>query len=121
MAVLTSVALMMVFHTSASFGWLGLSTGTLIIEMSLEVLGLMLGSKGLKEKLQATGKKLICDGGYFGHSQQISTPNLHDSKQVKKFKSCALKRQEKFNGMTKNFDCLSGRFRHSVDQIENWF
>jgi hypothetical protein len=79
-------------------------------------------NKGLKEKLWAsTGKKGIGDGGYSGHSQQISTPNSHDSKQVKKFKSRALKRQEKFNGMTKNFDCLSGRFRHSVDRFKNCF
>jgi hypothetical protein len=75
-------------------------------------------NEGLKEKLRATGKKAIGDGGYSGHSQQISTPNSHDSKQVKKFKSRALKRQEKFNGMTKNFDCLSGRFRHSVDRFK---
>jgi hypothetical protein len=78
-------------------------------------------NEGLKEKLWATGKKGIGDGGYSGHSQQISTPNLHDSKQVKKFKSRELKRQEKFNGMTKNFDCLSGRFRHSVDRFKNCF
>ncbi len=78
-------------------------------------------NKGLKEKLRANGKKAIGDGGYSGHSQQISTPNSRDSKQVKKFKSRALKRQEKFNGMTKNFDCLSGRFRHSVDRFKNCF
>jgi hypothetical protein len=78
-------------------------------------------NEGLEEKLRATGKKGIGDGGYSGHSQQISTPNSHDSKQVKKFKSRALKRPEKFNGMTKNFDCLSGRFRHSVDRFKNCF
>ncbi len=37
-------------------------------------------NEGLKEKLRATGKKAIGDGGYSGHSQQISTPNSHDSK-----------------------------------------
>jgi hypothetical protein len=78
-------------------------------------------NKGLKQKLWATGKKVIGDGGYSGHSRQISIPNSHDSKQLKKFKSRALKRQEKFNGMTKNSDCLSGRFRHSVDQFKNCF
>jgi hypothetical protein len=40
---------------------------------------------------------------------------------VFKFKSCALKRHEKFNGLTKNFDCLSGRFRHIVDRFKNCF
>jgi hypothetical protein len=77
--------------------------------------------KGLKKKLRATGKKAIVDGGYSGHTQQISTPNRNDSKQVQKFKGRALKRQEKFNGMTKNFYCLSGRFRHSAERFENCF
>jgi hypothetical protein len=80
-------------------------------------------NKGLKQKLQAIGpgKKAIGDSGYTGHSQHISTPNSHDSRNVKKFKGRALLRQEKFNGMTKNFDCLSGRFRHSADRFENCF
>lgn len=77
--------------------------------------------KGLKAKLQACGKKAIGDGGYSGHTQQMSTPNSHDSKQVFKFKSRALKRHEKFNGMLKTFDCLSGRFRHGVDRFKNCF
>jgi hypothetical protein len=77
--------------------------------------------KGLKKKLRNTGKKAIGDGGYSGHPKQISTPNSHDSKAVFKFKSRALKRHEKFNGLTKNFDCLSGRFRHSVDRFKNCF
>jgi hypothetical protein len=77
--------------------------------------------KGLKAKLKACGKKGIGDGGYAGHPEQISTPNSHDSKQVFKFKSRALKRHEKFNGLTKNFDCLNGRFRHSVDRFKNCF
>jgi hypothetical protein len=77
--------------------------------------------KGLKAKLTATGKKGIGDGGYNGHIDQISTPNSHDSDAVKMFKGRALKRQEKFNGFTKNFDCLSGRFRHSVARFKNCF
>jgi hypothetical protein len=77
--------------------------------------------KGLKAKLMATGKKAIGDGGYSGHSHEISTPNSHDSKAVFKFKSRALKRHEKFNGLTKNFDCLDGRFRHCVDRFKNCF
>jgi hypothetical protein len=78
-------------------------------------------NEGLEQKLRATGKKVIGDGGYKGHTEFISTPNRHNSKQVAKFKSRALKRQEKFNGMTKNCDCLSGRFRHSVDPFANCF
>jgi hypothetical protein len=77
--------------------------------------------KGLKAKLRATGKMAIGDGGYSGHPYQISTPNWHDSKKCNKFKSRALKRHERFNGLTKAFDCLSGRFRHSVDRFKNCF
>jgi hypothetical protein len=77
--------------------------------------------EGLKAKLKATGKKGIGDGGYRGHPSELSTPNSHDSKEANKFKSRALKRHEKFNGLTKIFDCLSGRFRHSVDRFKNCF
>ena len=69
----------------------------------------------------ATGKKGSGDGGYHGHPNELSTPNSHDSKEVNTFKGRALKRQEKFNGKTKNFDSLSGRFRHSVDRFKNCF
>jgi hypothetical protein len=79
-------------------------------------------NRGLKAKLKAIGKKGIADGGYTGHPNQLSTPNnRHDATPVKKFKSRALKRHETFNGLTKFFDCLSGRFRHSVDRFKNCF
>jgi hypothetical protein len=77
--------------------------------------------KGLKQKLRETGKKGIGDGGYGGHTAQLSHLNSHDSKEVKTFKGRALKRHERFNGYTKVFDCLSGRFRHSVDRFANCF
>jgi hypothetical protein len=77
--------------------------------------------EGLKAKLRATGKMAIGDGGYCGHPYQISTPNSHESKQCAKFKSRALKRHERFNGLTKAFDCLSGRFRHCVPRFKNCF
>jgi hypothetical protein len=51
--------------------------------------------KGLKKKLIATKKKGIGDGGYGGHPGELSTPNSHDSKEAKKFKSRALKRHGK--------------------------
>lgn len=76
-------------------------------------------NKGLKDKLTEGGKMAIADGGYPGHPNVLSTPNHHDSKSVKLFKSRALKRHEKFNGMIKHFDCLKGRFRHSVDRFES--
>ena len=40
-----------------------------------------------------------------------------DSYGVKKFKSRALKQHKDFNGMTKTFKILSGRFRHGVGKI----
>jgi len=76
---------------------------------------------GLGELLKRLEKRGIADGGYQGHPKVLSTPNKHDSKEVKKFKSRALKRHESFNGLTKNFDCLSGRFRHSVSRFGTCF
>jgi hypothetical protein len=75
--------------------------------------------KGLHDRLVALEKKAIGDGGYSGHHATISTPNAHDSYGVKRFTSRALKRHETFNGHTKVFDCLSGRFRHSVPRFAN--
>jgi len=76
---------------------------------------------GLRELLTSIGKRGIADGGYPGYPRLLSTPNSLDSKEVKKFKSRALKRHETFNGMTKRFNCLSGRFRHSVDRFGTCF
>jgi DDE superfamily endonuclease len=76
---------------------------------------------GLKLKLAECGKKAIGDRGYTGHHEQVSTYNAHDSRNVKKFKSRALKRHETFNFMTKRFKCLDGRFRHGVDRFATCF
>jgi hypothetical protein len=57
--------------------------------------------KGLKQKLRRAGKMAIGDGGYAGHLYQCRTPNNHNPKPLKKFKSRALKRHEQFNGLTK--------------------
>ena len=77
--------------------------------------------KGLRIKLQETGKSAIADGGYGRFPTLLSTPNSHDSKEIRRFKSRALKRHEKFNGMTKTFDCLSGRFRHGEERFKTCF
>lgn len=77
--------------------------------------------KGLKDRLRTIKKKAIGDRGYNGHPNEVSTYNAHDCRGVKKFKSRALKRHENFNNMTKRFDCLSGRFRHGVDQFATCF
>ena len=77
--------------------------------------------KGLRDTLNAIGKKAIGDRGYNGYPKECSTYNAHDCRAVRKFKSRALKRHENFNGMTKRFGCLSGRFRHGVDQFATCF
>jgi hypothetical protein len=61
---------------------------------------------GLKARLLQLKKKAIGEGGYSGHQEAISSPNTHDSCQVKLFKSRALKQHEGFNGMTKSFQIL---------------
>ena len=76
---------------------------------------------GLKDLLESIGKKAIGDKGYNGHRNVCSTFNAHDSRNVKKFKSRALKRHENFNNMTKRFECLRGRFRHGVDRFATMF
>jgi hypothetical protein len=52
---------------------------------------------------------------------QLPAPNALDLYGVKLVKSCALKRHETFNGHTRVFDCLNGRFRLSVEQFANCF
>jgi hypothetical protein len=56
--------------------------------------------KGLKDKLKSLGKWGIGDGGYSGHPEELSIPNPHDSKEVARFKSRALKRHERFTMAT---------------------
>ena len=73
--------------------------------------------EGLEQRLLLLKKKAIGDGIYRGHEKAVSYPNYSDSYGVKKFKSRALKRHEDFNGMTKTFKILSGRFRHGVGKI----
>jgi hypothetical protein len=66
---------------------------------------------GLKEKLEACGRKVIGDRGYGGYPELISTYNAFDSPPVMKFKSRALRRHEKWNGLLKVFEILSSKFR----------
>lgn len=76
---------------------------------------------GLKQKLQQTYKKAIGDKGYVGHPEEVSTYNIHDNRSVNNFKSRALKRHETFNGLTKRFDCLNHRFRHTPYRFKTCF
>jgi hypothetical protein len=73
---------------------------------------------GLKDRLEALGKKAIGDFGYRAEPKFVSYPNSHDSKSVKLFKARATKRHENFNGMMKEFAILSGRFRHDEEKLK---
>jgi hypothetical protein len=76
---------------------------------------------GPRERLKQLGKKAIGDGIYRGNQDTVSYGNSHDSRQVKKFKSRALKRHKDFNGMTKTFKILQGPFRHGPNKIARDF
>lgn len=70
-----------------------------------------------REKLMAkvpAGKRGIADNGYKGEPTVLCTPNTHDPKELRQFKSRARARQESFNKRTKNFKCLSTDFRHGI-------
>jgi hypothetical protein len=67
---------------------------------------------GLKEVLAQEGLKAIGDKFYNGHENEVCTFNAQDSYEVKKFKSRALKRHERFNALLKQYAILDGRFRN---------
>jgi hypothetical protein len=71
----------------------------------------MFREKGLKAKLESTGKKAIGDDGYRGFPNTVSTANALDCKEVTEFKTRARQRHEIYNGKLKQFGVLSERFR----------
>jgi hypothetical protein len=75
-------------------------------------------TKGLMQELERRNQKAIGDKGYNGAPKYCTTPNAHENEGVKLFKSRALKRHENFNSLIKQFNILSGRFRHSIDRFE---
>jgi len=56
---------------------------------------------GLKQKLKSIRRRALADKIYNGHPDEVSTFNAFDDAAVKKFKSRAQMRHEKFNGMLK--------------------
>jgi len=76
---------------------------------------------GLAWLLTTHKKMAIADNGYRGYPTICSTPNSHDDEDVARFKSRARCRQEALNGKLKHFECLSGRFRHSKQQLQACF
>jgi DDE superfamily endonuclease len=59
------------------------------------------------------GKKILGDKGYRGEPDKITTPNVHDSIIVKRFKARASARHETFNKRIKDFKIIAGPFRSS--------
>lgn len=75
---------------------------------------------GLHDKLKQLGKKAIADEGYRGFPSTISTHNALDTESVREFKTRARQRHEGYNGMLKNFQVLSDRFRCKTNRTEKY-
>jgi len=75
-------------------------------------------TKGLKDKLEQCGKVAIGDSGYTGYSHICSTPNIgYDEPEVRKFKTRARMRHERYNAMLETFKCMVGPFRSSEEKL----
>jgi len=72
-------------------------------------------NKGLMDKIP-NGKRAIADRGYQGEKEKCSTPNRHDTPEVRKFKGRVRARHESFNARLKNFKCLDVNFRHGIEK-----
>jgi hypothetical protein len=70
--------------------------------------------RGLKEKVPV-GKRVIGDAGYTGEPDLISTQNDFDPREIAEFKERVLSRHETFNARIKNYNCLTTKFRHGVE------
>lgn len=58
--------------------------------------------------------RVIADDGYFANDlfNTISCRNEFDPAEIAYYKDCALSRQERLNGLTKNYSVLTTKFRH---------
>lgn len=77
-------------------------------------------TKGLKDAIKKKQEergndfRVIADDGYFDESNldTLSLRNEFDPPEIAWFKDRALSRHERFNGLTKNYKCLTKKFRH---------
>jgi len=76
--------------------------------------------QGLMEVLPV-GALITGDRGYRGLPDVISTPNPHDSEELREFKRRARARHESLNQRLKRFWCLQNCFRHGVHNHEAIF
>jgi len=63
------------------------------------------------------GRKCVADDIYKTNETRdyIINKSEMDPPELQKFKNRIMARHEKFNGLLKNYDCLSTRFRHGVE------
>ena len=73
--------------------------------------------EGLKSKLPPNAR-VIADRGYASKKEvaTLSTPNLEDTKAIRKFKRRVRARHESFNAKIKTFRSLSENFRHGIEK-----
>lgn len=78
--------------------------------------GLMTALRELRQQ-HSKDFRLIADDGYFENAllDILSLRNEFDPRDVEQFKNRVLSRHETFNGRTKNYRCLTARFRHNHD------
>jgi len=74
----------------------------------------------LKNMLPA-GKKCVGNDGYKGEPDLISTRNEFDPKEIALFKECVMACHESFNQCLKNFNCLSTKFCHGIENHKSAF
>jgi hypothetical protein len=80
----------------------------------------MFKNGGLKQAVEKKQRdrnndfRLIADDGYFSLASldTLSFRNEFDPREISYYKDRALSRHESFNGKTKNFRCLTTKFRH---------
>ncbi|CAJ1934594.1 unnamed protein product [Cylindrotheca closterium] len=81
----------------------------------------VLREEGLLAELKQQKQSAICDKGYNGEPNHVSTCNLHDNAGAKLFKSRALKGHENFNNLLKENNILDTRFRHNKTRFSDAF
>jgi hypothetical protein len=61
------------------------------------------------------GRKIIADGIYGAEPDYASIKNTFDPQEIQHFKNRVCSRHENFNGLLKNFHCLTKKFHHGLD------
>lgn len=74
----------------------------------------------LKKKIPKD-RRVVGDEGYRGEPDIISTQNDFDPRELAEFKERVLARHESFNQRLKNFDCLTTKFRHGIENHKSAF